>query len=630
MEPTYYRLDGDAKLEARPRLEPNNVRSPIEAPRSPGGPTGTSYHGGSDVHRTPNLRLDMSVTCNKVVGAADDFISGLEPDRFRHLIGHYPPNQDDPELSGEYFRFLNGGSVPPEDCCDADPGARLPNVLFGNGATELIDLVVRLIPPGDWKTNFVRNQYREYHNSCARTGRTQRSPTDKDVRITVVINPNNPTGDFLQWSELINYVDNYVPDDSYLIVDESMLFWHGPDWTAHSFTSHPEVIESLRRRQVRVVVIQSWTKIFNCCGLRVGSAMIHDSDLYQQVRLHQPPWSLNAIAREYLLHCFRSPKYLEATWSSVPRWRAQMVERLSAIAPDWTFHGAEFVSWIWIDTHDESLARWLTKGSQASGYPIRHGVHGYGMPTFVRLAVADPAELEDWFETVRCCVESAPRSAAAPEISVDKCLQVNFVDISVQDAIVIDHMFVDVNRLRIHELCVPELAESLYNYIKATDFGIALPSIIVGIIPRVAPTDSVADTADTAADTADPSNERASDPDRDRDRDSDQKVLPADAVEYFVIDGHHRLEVLQRIGFVSIPVTVVKYNHPLIFIVPPKRLSENAEECDAMNASRKRELVETIIRGEIMPPKSTQHVVQIPTGLIPIVNIGRYMIGQTS
>ena len=589
-------------------------------------PSFVSYHGGNDVHRTPNLRIDMSVTCNKVPGPGRDFFSKMTPERFLHLSGHYPPSQEDNELKEEYFRFIRSTETPSTGSpstgsrSTGSPSTGSPDggsdglgcvertadwqVLFGNGATELIDLVIRLIPSGDWKTNFVDQQYKEYSNSCRRTGRIQQQPDQMNVKITVMINPNNPSGDFLPFDEAIRFVDQYVPDDSYLIVDESMLFWQGPDWKSHSFTNHKEETDRLLRRNVRVIVIQSWTKIFNCCGLRVGSLLTNDPDLYSELKSNQPPWSLNAIAREYLLHCYRTPKYLESTWLSIRRWRAAMVSTLSQISEHlgWTFEGAEFVSWIWINTHDANLAHRITQASQSNGYPIRHGIHGYGKESHIRVAVTCPSELKEWYDVIRGClsdtlpqsVEEKPAEEPAEGRSdpvINQHLSIDFIDLSIQESIVIDHMFVNTNQIKIHEKCVPELLNSLESYIAATGFGIAIPSIIVGILPRT-------------AESPDPTE------------------------QYFVVDGHHRLCVLQRMGFTEIPVTVVKYQHPLIYTVPPQRLSDDPSRWDLENLSLKQKLVQTVLRGQTMSPKSTQHVVQMPTGRIPIVTLGKYMIGQ--
>ena len=51
--------------------------------------------------------------------------------------------------------------------------------------------------------------------------------------------------------------------------------------------------------------------------------------------------------------------------------------------------GREFLSWLWIDTGDETVADRAVAVAKEHGCPIRSGRPGYGMPTYVRVAVRD-------------------------------------------------------------------------------------------------------------------------------------------------------------------------------------------------------------------------------------------------
>ena len=564
-----------------------------------------SYHGGNDIHGIDNLRLDLSVTCNKL-GMVDGFYEHLTKDRFAYLVGHYPPSQDDDELKMAYDTFLGRRSPNYVSSDSVSPDSVSPNyvpssrVIFGNGASELIDLTIRSIPTGDWKTNQVVTQYREYGNSCQRMGRRQLAHDDKSAILTVIVNPNNPTGDFLEQSAMTQYVDEYVANDSYLIVDESMLFWYGPDWMSHSFL-RSDYSERLRReRGIRVIVVQSWTKIFDGCGLRMGSVVVFDDTQYHTMLANQPPWSLNAIAREYLIYAFARPDYLIRTWKSVPNWRRSMIRTLAAIDPKWTFHGADFVSWIWIDTHDSELARRITDDSLKAGFPIRNGTEGYAMPTFVRIAVCDPALIADWFDVVRVAVR---RRTISPPCS--RPLHIETFDTSeneVRKSLIIERTIVSIDKIHIHESYVSELADALENYILRTDFGIAVPTIIVGRVDDATDDDATDDAASAAA-------------------------------ESFVVDGPHRLEVLRRLGYRMIPITVVDYLNPLIYILPPQKLSTDGEPSDAIDRKNyilKCDMIDLVQKGLLMPPKSTQHVVALSGGYVPVVILGSHMVGNIS
>lgn len=479
------------------------------------------YHGGQDIHSMETkLRVDMSVTTNGL-GPIKSWEFGI---KLMEQLDHYPPIKDS-ELYKSYSEFVEEQNMP---------------VLFGNGATELIDLVLRNIPAGDWRTNNVDVQYVEYENSCSVSGRTKLSHDNKNAMITVMVNPNNPTGDFLEWSDMEKYIANEVGNNSYLIIDESMLFWYGQDWKQHSFLGHRDYVASLQNtRNIRTIVVQSWTKIFACTGLRFGSLVVFDQELYNLLVQVQPPWSVNIIARDYIQHAWKSTDYLFDTWDLNPKWREEIVRRLSQHYPDWTFHGKPFTSYIWIDTHNEVVAERIVKLSKECGFPIRHGKYSYNRPTCIRLGVRDPHLLEDWFTSVK---------SIEPSIVFDK---------HIPDGIILRSDMVDANAIFTHENVIIENVIAFEQYLNKSQ-NFLIPTIII----------------------------------------SDEMVL---------IDGHHRLELMKRMGYTKIPVTVVNYHHKCI-----------ATHIDVNKRLEKDVIIQSALNRTNLTPKSTRHVLCINDKIVPI------------
>ncbi|OMJ08734.1 hypothetical protein AYI70_g11348, partial [Smittium culicis] len=114
----------------------------------------------------------------------------------------------------------------------------------------------------------------------------------------------------------------------------------------------------------------------------------------EAVVLHGPaprvPWSVNSSALAFLATVVNNSEYLAETWASTPKWRRMQVDALKSRFPQWTFHGEPFLSWIWIDTHDASVADTACQVARSHGVPIRSGKPGYMMPTFIRIAVRSP------------------------------------------------------------------------------------------------------------------------------------------------------------------------------------------------------------------------------------------------
>ena len=445
----------------------------------------------------------MSVTTN-TFGLVDGFYEQLTKEKFSHLVTHYPPNKSDPLLNTTYHDFIYRNCHPNQK--------RELNVIFGNGASEVIDLAIRMIPSGAWKTNDVMTQYREYRNTCYRTNRQQLNPTDPSAILTVVINPNNPTGDFMTWDKMKDYIDKHVANDSYLIVDESMLFWYGADWLQHSLLGHVDEINNLQiERNIKTLVVQSWTKFFSSTGLRIGSLVCFDDQLYNSIKNEQPPWSMNAIGREYLLWSFNKPEYCEKTWTSTPIWRSEIVAKIKQICPYWTITGADFLSWIWIDTHNQYIAEYITSESKAMGFPIRHGKYGYELDTFIRIAVRDPVLIGEWFNILE---RINNRRDTLGIFSIEK----------IKKELILCEKSIPISKIIIHEEFIKERADSLYDYCITSNFTASIPSII---------------------------------------------VTQLDDGNYFLIDGHHRLAVFVRLNYINIPITVVDYDNDAILVNPP-------------------------------------------------------------
>jgi histidinol-phosphate/aromatic aminotransferase/cobyric acid decarboxylase-like protein len=458
-----------------------------------------AYHGGSEIHDIDNLKQDMSVTTN-TFGLLDGYFETMTRDRFAYLATHYPPSGADDVLRTAYRDFV--GDTPPP--------------IFGNGASEMIDIIIRQIPSGNWKTNDVAVQYREYSNACIKMGRKQVDHDDPSAILSVIINPNNPTGDFLEWGDMMEWVARRVRDNSYVIVDESMLFWFGSDWNKHSFLGHPEYVSQLKNeRNIKIIVIQSWTKIFSSTGLRIGSAVIFDDPLRNRIMELLPPWSLNAVGRDYLLHAMNPDHrdYLERTWKYTPMWRTQIAEKISVIYPYFIIHGVGFLSWLWIDTGDAVLAEMVVRESKRIGFPIRHGKQGYGKETYIRIAVRDPELIGEWFDMLR-----STRTTYLPIVNTH----------DIRRRLVVENRNVAVELIMKHEQHDETHADALYKYL--VGYNATIQTIVVGAIPN---TD-----------------------------------------KYLLVDGHHRLSAFARMGYTQIPVSVIDYFNPIIWTTRNNNLSK--------------------------------------------------------
>ncbi len=61
----------------------------------------------------------------------------------------------------------------------------------------------------------------------------------------------------------------------------------------------------------------------------------------------------------------------------------------------------DFLSWLWIDTHDEAVAADVVRLARAAGVPVRSGAPGYNLPTFFRIAVRKEEQRKALWKALR-------------------------------------------------------------------------------------------------------------------------------------------------------------------------------------------------------------------------------------
>ena len=77
--------------------------------------------------------------------------------------------------------------------------------------------------------------------------------------------------------------------------------------------------------------------------------------------------------------------------------------------------------------------------------------------------------------------------------------------------------------------------------------------------------------------------------------------IAVDKTTYIILDGHHRLHALKKIGCKRIPVILFDYQSPEIEVVPHRDGETVTKEM----------VIQTALAGRRMPPKTSKHVIMI-------------------
>jgi threonine-phosphate decarboxylase len=213
---------------------------------------------------------------------------------------------------------------------DLDPHS----ILVGNGSTQLIYLLARVLAPQ--RALIVAPSFSEHAATLQRSGaqinhvilrppsfalsleRLQKTLT-QGCDVLVLTNPNSPTGTLLPRAELEQVVRMCHHPHTRLVVDEAFV-----DWVEEASLKHQAEYSP------HVVVLRSLTKFFALPGLRVGY-LVAQPRLIARLRAQMEPWSVNAIAQEVARVCLQDAAFPQRSRAFMERERTWLSAQLRTI-----------------------------------------------------------------------------------------------------------------------------------------------------------------------------------------------------------------------------------------------------------------------------------------------------------
>lgn len=178
------------------------------------------------------------------------------------------------------------------------------HIVVGNGASELIKALLELLPGC---VGIIRPTFEEYPNRADKTVLFTPSAPDfsytaedvirffdrQEIGVLTLINPDNPSGNFIPREGLQRLMEWAHEKGIWLIVDESFV----------DFCDEPEqtlLQEETLVRYPRLIVVKSISKSFGVPGLRLGVAAGSDTELIRRLQEQVAIWNINSIAEYYL------------------------------------------------------------------------------------------------------------------------------------------------------------------------------------------------------------------------------------------------------------------------------------------------------------------------------------------
>ena len=209
---------------------------------------------------------------------------------FDALLTQYPSGmQVNSLLAGKYFGLAPDLVVP------------------GNGAAELIKVVMERTPG---RLGVVYPTFEEYPNRKSADDLVIYHPdnadfaytaddlitffADKHLTMLLLINPDNPSGNYIPRSEVLRLLAWCEQRCVRLLVDESFVDF------ARCYPDGTLLSDELLRAHPSLIVMKSISKSYGVPGLRLGVLATADNAMIQAIRHAVSIWNINSFAEYYM------------------------------------------------------------------------------------------------------------------------------------------------------------------------------------------------------------------------------------------------------------------------------------------------------------------------------------------
>ncbi|MFI3231554.1 MAG: histidinol-phosphate transaminase [bacterium] len=193
----------------------------------------------------------------------------------------------------------------------------IDNIIAGNGATEIISLLIKAISPK--KSLLVAPVYSEYKKELKSLNSEiieyelkeeenfelnirkllEINSINNDIELAILCNPNNPTGNAIN----INQIEELLNNFKFLMIDETYVEFSNSNITAMS----------LINKYDNLFIIRGVSKFFGIPGVRLGYGVCGNQGLVDRINLNKELWSVNSYADLIGQLAFNNKDYINQT-----------------------------------------------------------------------------------------------------------------------------------------------------------------------------------------------------------------------------------------------------------------------------------------------------------------------------
>ena len=212
------------------------------------------------------------------------------------------------------------------------------HIVVGNGAAELISSLAKYV---EGKVAIPFPTFNEYPERFTQA-EVVPVPTDEETfaysaddilrtvkktnaKTVLLINPDNPTGNFLKKEDVLHLCGELKKDGVTLIFDESFIDF------ADKEIRYTLLDEEILTSYPNLIVVKSISKSYGVPGVRLGVLAASDKTYIERIRKTNAIWNINSFGEYFLQIYDKYNKTYAAACDSIAEERARFTKKLAGI-----------------------------------------------------------------------------------------------------------------------------------------------------------------------------------------------------------------------------------------------------------------------------------------------------------
>ncbi len=320
---------------------------------------------------------------------------GLPVERIVNLASNENPLGMSPKARGAMEKAMASLERYPDDfelkaALAGHTGLDIDRIVLGNGSNDVLDLIARVFLSPSRSTIFSHHAFAVYPLASLSAGAeliavpakdfghdldSMRNAIRPDTRLIWIANPNNPTGTFLPYPQLKDFLQA-IPADVIVVLDEAYNEYIPPAERADT---------TLWLREFpNLVITRTFSKIYGLAGLRIGYALASAEIAGLMNRVRQP-FNCNNLALAAATVALDDHEFVARSYALNRAGMEQIVNGLKRFGMTHIPSHGNFI------TFRVGDAAALNQKLLEQGVIVRP-IGGYGMPEWLRVTIGTEAE----------------------------------------------------------------------------------------------------------------------------------------------------------------------------------------------------------------------------------------------